>query len=222
MSDGSRPSIFEDVDTYIDTLFIPEDPALAAALARARAAGLPDIHVSPGQGKFLYLLAKLAGARRILEIGTLGGYSTLWLARALGEDGSLISLEIDPIHADIARETLREAGYGDVCDVRTGAALDILPTLDGPFDLVFLDANKESYPAYLTHAVRLTRPGGLILADNVVRRGEVLSRSMDPNVIGAAAFNQALASHPKLEAIVLQQVGLKGHDGLALARVRDS
>ena len=222
MSDGPRPSIFEDVDTYIDTLFIPEDPALAAALDRARAAGLPDIHVSPGQGKFLYLLAKLAGARRILEIGTLGGYSTLWLARALGKDGSLMSLEIDPIHADIARETLSEAGFGDVCDVRTGAALDILPTLDGPFDLVFLDANKESYPAYLTHAVRLTRPGGLILADNVVRRGEVLSRSMDPNVIGAAAFNQALASHPKLEAIVLQQVGLKGHDGLALARVRDS
>ncbi|MEM9739228.1 MAG: O-methyltransferase [Pseudomonadota bacterium] len=221
MTDDPRPTIFEDVDTYIDTLFIPDDPVLDAALERARMAGLPDIHVSPGQGKFLYLLAKLVGAKRILEIGTLGGYSTLWLARAMGQSGELISLEIDPSHADVARETVNRAGFGAVCDIRTGAALDQLPDLEGPFDVVFLDANKESYPAYLAHAVRMTRPGGLILADNVVRRGEVLSRSMDPNVIGAAAFNQALAGHPKLEAIVLQQVGLKGHDGLALARVKD-
>lgn len=221
MNEPARHSIFEDVDTYIDTLFIPDDPALKAALARAQAAGLPDIHVSPGQGKFLYLLARLIGARRILEIGTLGGYSTLWLARAMGPGGRLTSLEIDPVHAEIARQTLEEAGFAGSCEVRTGAALDLLPELEPPFDLVFLDANKESYPAYLTHAVRLTRPGGLILADNVVRKGEILSRSMDPNIIGAAAFNQALASHPRLEAIVLQQVGLKGHDGLALARVKD-
>lgn len=222
MGDLSRASIFEDVDSYIDTLFIPDDPALKAALARAKAAGLPDIHVSPGQGKFLYLLARLIGAQRILEIGTLGGYSTLWLARAMGPGGRLTSLEIDPVHADVARQTLDEAGFAGSCEVQTGAALDLLPGLEPPFDLVFLDANKESYPAYLTHAVRLTRPGGLILADNVVRKGAILSRSMDPNVIGAAAFNQALASHPRLEAIVLQQVGLKGHDGLALARVKDS
>ncbi|MEL6753557.1 MAG: O-methyltransferase [Pseudomonadota bacterium] len=221
MTDRPRHSIFEDVDSYIDSLFIPDDPELDAALERARAAGLPDIQVSPGQGKFLYLLAKLIGAQRVLEIGTLGGYSTLWLARAIGKSGALITLEIDPAHADVARQTLEAAGFADTCDVRTGAALDLLPGIGGPFDLVFLDANKESYPAYLSQAVRLTRPGGLIIADNVVRRGEVLSKSMDPNVIGAAAFNQALASHPKLEAIVLQQVGLKGHDGLALARVRD-
>jgi len=217
----SSDSIFEDVDTYIDSLFIPQDAALEGALDRAREAGLPDIQVSPGQGKFLYLLARLVGARRILEIGTLGGYSTLWLARAMAGDGELISLEIDPLHADVARQSVAAAGLTGVCDIRTGAALDLLPAIEGPFDLVFLDANKESYPAYLTHAVRVTRPGGLIVADNVVRRGEILSRSMDPNVIGAAAFNQALASHPALEAIVLQQVGLKGHDGLAIARVRD-
>lgn len=222
MNHASRPSIFEDVDTYIDTLFIPDDPALKTALARAEEAGLPDMQVSPGQGKFLYLLAKLVGARRILEIGTLGGYSTLWLARAMGPGGKLTSLEIDPVHADVARQSIEAAGFAGVCDVRTGAALTILPDLEPPFDLVFLDANKESYPAYLTHAVRLTRPGGLILADNVVRRGEILSRSMDSSVIGAAAFNQALASHPQLEAIVLQQVGLKGHDGMALARVKDA
>lgn len=221
MAESLRPSVFEDVDTYIDTLFIPEDEALEAALRRARAAGLPDIQVSPGQGKFLYLLAKLINARRILEIGTLGGYSTLWLARATDASGQVTSIEVDPEHAEIARQTIKDAGCESICEIVTGAALDVLPGLSGPFDLVFIDANKESYPAYLTHAVRLTRPGGLILADNVVRRGEVLSRSMDPNVIGAAAFNQALASHPKLEAIVLQQVGLKGHDGLALARVRD-
>ncbi|MEM1106540.1 MAG: O-methyltransferase [Pseudomonadota bacterium] len=212
--------IFEDVDAYIDGLFIPQDPVLDNALREAAAAGLPEIQVSPGQGKFLYLLAKLIGARRILEVGTLGGYSTVWLGRALGEGGEIVSLELDPLHADVARRVLAAGGLQASWDVRTGAALDLLPGLAGPVDLVFLDANKESYPAYLTHAVRLTRPGGLIVADNVVRRGEILHRSMDPNVIGASAFNQALARHPKLEAIVLQQVGLKGHDGLALARVK--
>lgn len=222
MGSPSRPSIFEDVDTYIDALFIADDPALDEALNRAQAAGLPDIQVSPGQGKFLYLLAKLIGAKRILEIGTLGGYSTVWLTRAMAQDGHLTTIEVDPTHADVARQTLKAAGLDERCEVITGGALNILPGLQPPFDLVFLDANKESYPAYLTHAVRLTRPGGLILADNVVREGEVIARSMDPKVIGAAAFNQALASHPKLEAIVLQQVGLKGHDGLALARVKEA
>lgn len=214
-------SLFEDVDLYIDSLFTPDDPVLSGVLERAEAAGLPDIHVSPGQGKFLYLLARMTGAQRILELGTLAGYSTIWLARALGPDGRLTSIEIDPVHAGVARQSLELAGLQSKCEVVNASALEILPKLTGPFDLVFLDANKESYPAYLSHAARLTRPGGLILADNVVRRGEVIGNSMDPAVIGAKAFNQALASHPGLEAIVLQQVGRKGHDGLAIARVKD-
>lgn len=214
-------SIFEDVDLYIDSLFTPDEAVLSSVLRRAAEAGLPDIHVSPGQGKFLYLLAKLTGAKRILELGTLAGYSTIWLARAMPEDGRLTTVEIDPVHADVARASLHEAGVDRKCEVVTASALEALPEMNGPFDLIFIDANKESYPAYLTHAVRLTRPGGLILADNVVRRGAVLGNSIDPAVIGAKAFNQAIASHPRLEAIVLQQVGRKGHDGLAIARVKD-
>ncbi|MCI4644283.1 MAG: O-methyltransferase [Hyphomonadaceae bacterium] len=215
-------SIFEDVDHYIDSLFTPDEDVLSDVLQRAAAAGLPDIHISPGQGKFLYLLAKMSRAKRILELGTLAGYSTIWLGRAMPEDGELTTIEIDPVHADVARGSLKAAGLEASCEVVVGSALDVLPGLTGPFDLIFIDANKESYPAYLTHAVRLTRPGGLILADNVVRRGAVLGNSMDPAVIGAKAFNQALASHPQLEAIVLQQVGRKGHDGLAIARVKDA
>jgi predicted O-methyltransferase YrrM len=215
-------SIFEDVDVYIDSLFTPDEDILSDVLSRAAAAGLPDIHISPGQGKFLYLLAKMIGAKRILELGTLAGYSTIWLGRAMPPGGKLTTIEIDPVHADVARTSLEEAGLSDRCEVVTASALEALPKLEGPFDLIFIDANKESYPAYLSHAVRLTRPGGLILADNVVRRGAVLGNSMDPAVIGAKAFNQALASHPRLEAIVLQQVGRKGHDGLAIARVKDS
>ena len=215
-------SIFEDVDVYIDSLFTPDEDSLSNVLNRAAAAGLPDIHISPGQGKFLYLLARMTGARRILELGTLAGYSTIWLGRAMAPGGRLTTIEIDPVHADVARTSLEEAGLGESCEVITASAMEALPKLEGPFDLVFIDANKESYPAYLSHAVRLTRPGGLILADNVVRRGAVLGNSMDPAVIGAKAFNQALASHPQLEAIVLQQVGRKGHDGLAIARVKDS
>ena len=215
-------SIFEDVDAYIDKLFTPDEDILAGVLTRAEAAGLPAIHVSPGQGKFLYLLARMIGARRILELGTLAGYSTIWLGRAMAPDGKLTTIEIDPVHSEVARASLVAAGLEDRCEVVTASALDALPGLDGPFDLVFIDANKESYPAYLGHAVRLTRPGGLILADNVVRRGAVIGNSIDPAVIGAKSFNQALASHPMLEAIVLQQVGLKGHDGLAIARVKDA
>ena len=215
-------SVFEAVDSYIDGLFVETDEVLDKILERASAAGLPDIHVSPGQGKLLYLMAKTIGAKRVIEVGTLGGYSTVWLARALPEDGQLITLELDPTHAEFARETLKQAGIADRCDVIEGAALPSLQDIVGPVDLVFLDANKDSYPAYLNQAVRLTRPGGLILADNVVRQGTVLEPSeVDPSAIGAAAFNQALAEHPKLEAIILQQVGLKGHDGLALARVKD-
>jgi len=215
-------SVFEAVDTYIDGLFVETDDILDAVLARAADAGLPDFHVSPGQGKLLYLMAKIIGAKRVIEVGTLGGYSTVWLARALPESGSLTTLELVSEHAAVARETLNQAGVADRCEVIEGPALASMQEMTGPVDLVFLDANKDAYPAYLNQAVRLTRPGGLILADNVVREGKVLDPSeMDPSAIGAAAFNQALAEHPKLEAIVLQQVGLKGHDGLALARVKD-
>lgn len=219
----TKPKVFEAVDDYIHSLFVSSDPVLDAILERSRAAGLPDIQVSPGQGKLLYLLAKMTGARRILEVGTLGGYSTVWLSRAMVSGGELTTIELDPAHAAFSRDTLAQADLDVTVDVKEGRALDILPGLEPAFDLVFLDANKDSYPAYLRHAVRLTRPGGLIVADNVVRDGAVLApKGVDPQAVGAAAFNQALAEHPALEAIILQQVGIKGHDGLAIARVRDA
>ena len=219
MADGR---LFEDVDTYINSLFATEDAVLTRTVERAREAGLPEIQLSPGQAKLVYLLAKMIGAKRMLEVGTLGGYSAIWLGRALPEDGELVSIELDPAHAAIAREALADAGLEARCTVIEGKGLDVMGTLTPAFDMVFLDANKDHYPAYLKQAIRLTRPGGLIVADNVVREGAVLEPSkVDPNAIGAAAFNQALASHPDLEAIVLQQVGIKGHDGLAVARVKD-
>ncbi|WP_084395873.1 O-methyltransferase [Henriciella aquimarina] len=214
--------LFEAVDTYINSLFVKDDPVLERAIARTREAGLPEIQLSPGQAKLVYLMAKMIGAERILEVGTLGGYSTVWLGRSLPADGELLSIELEPSHVKVARETLEDAGLSERCHVIEGKGLDVMSTLTPDFDLVFLDADKDRYPAYLKEAVRLTRPGGLIVADNVVREGTVMEPSkVDPNAIGAAAFNQALASHPQLEAIVLQQVGIKGHDGLAIARVKD-
>ncbi|WP_300376499.1 O-methyltransferase [Henriciella sp.] len=219
MADGR---LFEDVDTYINSLFAGPDAVLDRAIERSAKAGLPDIQLTPGQGKLIYMLAKMIGASRILEVGTLGGYSTVWLGRALPEDGELVSVELESSHVQIARETLKDAGLSRLCQVIEGRGLDEMAALDPYFDMVFLDANKDGYPAYLRQALRLTRPGGLIAADNVVREGAVLQPSkVDPNAIGAAAFNQALASHPQLEAIILQQVGIKGHDGLAVARVKD-
>jgi predicted O-methyltransferase YrrM len=218
----TTPPLFQTIDAYIDGLFVSDDDILSRAIERAHAAGLPEHHVSPGQAKLIYLMAKMIGAKRILEIGTLGGYSTVWLARALPQDGELISLELNSAHVKVAQETLADAGFADRCKVIEGKALDALGAMEGPFDLVFIDANKDSYPAYLQHAVRLLRPGGLILADNVVREGKVMEPAgMDSSAIGAAAFNQALAAHPKLEAIILQQVGRKGHDGMAIALVKD-
>jgi len=217
------PDIFTQVDRYIDELFAPEDAALTGALERSKAAGLPDIQVSAGQGKFLYLLARMIGARRILELGTLGGYSTIWLARALPEGGKLTTLEYEPKHAEVARANLA-AGLADKVEVVVGAALETLPGVidgaDGPFDLVFVDADKLNYPRYLPQIMRGVRSGSLILGDNVIRRGGVLDReSRDPNAMGARAFNALLAEDDRLEAVVLQQVGIKGHDGLAIARV---
>jgi predicted O-methyltransferase YrrM len=218
-------TLFEAIDRYIDTLFAPADPALDAALRASAEAGLPAIQVSPGQGKLLYLLARLCGVRRILEIGTLGGYSAIWLGRALPADGRLVSLERDPAHAELARANLARAGLGDRVEVVVGPALETLPALAqggaAPFDMVFIDADKGGYPAYLDWALRLTGPGALIAADNVVRGGAVLDPDGDDAAArGARAFNAALAAEPRLEAIILQQVGTKGHDGLALARVR--
>lgn len=216
-------SLVSAVDAYIETLFKTSDPALESALRASDEEGLPEIQISPSQGKFLYLLARLMGARRILEVGTLGGYSTIWLARALPANGRLVTLEFEPKHTEVARRNIAHARLDERVEVITGAALDTLPSLQGqePFDLIFIDADKNNYPGYLDWAIRLTRPGGLILADNVVREGAVIDPdSDDPNVFGVRAFNEKLASDPRLEAIILQQVGTKGYDGLALARVR--
>jgi predicted O-methyltransferase YrrM len=218
------PDRFSQVDAYIDALFAPEDDALAAALHDANAARLPPIQISAGQGKFLYLMAKLVGARRILELGTLGGYSTIWLARALPADGRLTTLELEPRHAEVARLNLERAGLSARVDVVVGPAIETLPTVletaDAPFDLVFVDADKASYSAYFELAVRAVRGGGLILADNVIRGGRVLEAApSDPNVRGARDFNALIAGDPRVEAVILQQVGIKGHDGLAVARV---
>ncbi|WP_341197172.1 O-methyltransferase [Hyphomonas chukchiensis] len=216
-----QDKIFETVDAYIDGLFASEDMILETIRDRARAAGLPEIEVSAGQGKFLYLMAKLTGGIRMLEVGTLGGYSTVWMARALPAGGQMITLELDGAHAAFARETFRLAGLDDVCHVIEGAALESLQALQGPFDLVFLDANKDQYPDYLEEAARLLAPGGLLLADNVIRKGAVIEPPVDDVMArGAAEFNQRLSSHPQFESIVLQQVGRKGHDGLAIARKR--
>jgi len=214
------------LDAYIDGLFVDDDPALDPALADMKAGGLPDIQVSAGQGKLLYLLAEIAGAARILEIGTLGGYSTIWLARALSAGGRLVTLEYDPHHGDVAVANIARAGLADKVEVVVGAALETLPGVaeraDAPFDLVFFDADKNNYVRYLDWSLKLTRPGGLIVADNVIRAGKVLEpEKFDESAVGAARFNEALATEPKLEAIAFQQFGVKGHDGLAIARVRD-
>ncbi len=219
------PDLFSIVDRYIDDLFAPEDEALKAALALARGAGVAEIQVSPGQGKLLYLFARLIGARRILEIGALGGYSAIWLARALPEDGRLTTLEMEPRHAAVAERALAGAGLADKARVVVGRALETLPGVieaaDAPFDLVFLDADKVNYNAYMARLMTRVRSGSLILADNVIRKGTVLAPSFDDPSAGAArAFNAMIAADDRLEALVIQQVGVKGHDGLAIARVK--
>ena len=212
------------VDRYIADLFIPTDPALDAALADSDAAGLPAINVSPVQGKLLHLLVRLQGARNILEIGTLGGYSAIWLARALPAGGRLITLEANPKHAEVARANISRAGLAQVVELRLGKALDTLPQLAqenrGPFDLIFIDADKPGYPDYLPWALKLSRPGSLIIADNVVRKGGVAdSANADPNVQGVRRFCELLAGEPRVSATILQSVGSKGYDGFAVALV---
>lgn len=208
------------VDEYFTGLLAPADPALTAALAASEAAGLPAHQVAPNQGKFLQLLALLVGARAILEIGTLGGYSTIWLARALPPGGRLVTLEADPGYAEVARANLERAAVADLVELRVGPALDTLPTLTGPFDLVFIDADKPNNPAYLEWALRLTRRGSVIVGDNVVRDGAVVDAgSDDERVRGVRRFTEQLAAEPRVSATALQTVGSKGYDGFALALV---
>lgn len=212
------------VDRYFADLLLPADEALEGALEAAARAGLPAIHVSPLQGRLLEVLARARGARRILEIGTLAGYSTIWMARALPPGGRLVTLEADARHAAVARENLARAGLAGVVELHLGPALETLPRLAaegaGPFDLVFIDADKPSYPEYLEWSLRLTRPGSLIIADNVVREGKVVdAASADPNVLGTRRFNERLAAEPRLRATAVQTVGTKGYDGFAIAVV---
>ncbi|MFI2613835.1 O-methyltransferase [Streptomyces sp. NPDC018584] len=226
------------VDDYFTGLLAPPDDALAAALRDSDAAGLPRINVAPNQGKLLHLLALTQGARRILEIGTLGGYSTIWLARALPADGHLITLEYKPEHAEVARRNLARAGLDKLTEIRVGPALESLAALGAeyaehaehaedtantaPFDFVFIDADKVNNPHYVEWSLKLTRPGGLIVLDNVVRGGAVADPDdTDPSVRGTRAALDLMARHPKLSATAVQTVGTKGYDGFALACVLD-
>ncbi|MGC5401409.1 O-methyltransferase [Streptomyces sp. DT20] len=215
-----------EVDEYFNALLLGPDEALDAAVEASEKAGLPAIQVAANQGKLLNLLARLQGARTVLEIGTLGGYSTIWLARALPEGGSVVTLEADPECAEVARRNIERAGLADVVEVRVGPALDTLPLLAeqgyGPFDVVFIDADKPSNPDYLAWSLKLTRPGSLIVADNVVRDGEVADAgSEDPKVRGVRRFTELVAAEPTLTATALQTVGTKGYDGLLMALVTE-
>jgi len=211
------------VDAYFDDHLAPEDDALRAAVQASDEAGLPPIQISPTQGKLLMLLARAIQARAALEIGTLGGYSTIWLARGLPADGRLVSCELNPKHADVARANLRRAGLDARVQIKVGRAVDTLSQLIAAgdrFDLVFIDADKSSYPEYLQAALQLSHPGTLIVADNVVRDGRVIDAdSRDPDTRGIRAFIERLSSAPGVQAVALQTVGERGHDGFALALV---
>ena len=212
------------VDEYLTDRLVEDDPALAAALKDSAKAGLPPINVSPNQGKFLMLLAQAIGARRILEIGTLGGYSAIWLARGLSADGRLLSLEADPAYAELARANLARAGLAEKVEVRVGRAQDTLPELiaqgAAPFDLIFIDADKPSTPDYYQWSVELARRGSLIVVDNVVREGRVIDAKSDsPHIQGLRRFFDLAAADSRVSGTAIQTVGAKGHDGLAILRV---
>jgi predicted O-methyltransferase YrrM len=222
--DTKAKELWTKVDRYITDLMVPADPALQRTLETSNAAGLPPISVAPNEGKLLLLLAQAMGAKRILEIGTLGGYSTIWLARALPAGGHLITLEADPKHAEVAQANIASAGLAAVVEVRLGLAGESLPQLvaekSGPFDLIFIDADKEGYPEYFEWALKLSRKGTLIIADNIVRHGEVANpKSDDPRVIGVRRFNDLVAAEPRVSGTVIQTVGSKGYDGLAILLV---
>lgn len=212
------------VDEFVGSTIVPHDAVLREALAAAEAAGLPAIQVSPPQGKLLNLLARSIGARSVLEFGTLAGYSTIWLGRALPADGRLVTLEFDPRHAEVARANLERAGLAGLVDLRVGPALEALPALAeegvGPFDLVFIDADKVNTPNYFAWALERTRPGGLIVADNVVRGGTLADASAeDPATQAQRHLHEMVAAEPRVSATTIQTVGGKGFDGFLLALV---
>jgi predicted O-methyltransferase YrrM len=224
MNDPMTQERWTAVDRYIRDLLVPPDPALDAALRASAAAGLPPINVSPNQGKLLMLLAQLQGARNVLEIGTLGGYSTIWLGRGLSQGGRLITLEADPKHAELARGNIARAGLAEVVEVILGRAIDTLPQLAatgrGPFDLIFIDADKPSLPDYFAWSLKLSRPGSVIVIDNVIRHGTVIdAASTAPDVQGARRMNEMMAAEKRVTATAIQTVGSKGYDGFAIARV---
>lgn len=218
-------TLYEQVDAYVERLYGGDDDALAAADASLAEAGMPAISVSPAQGRLLHTLVRLSGATRVLEIGTLAGYSTIWMARALARDGRLLSIEANADHVEVARRNISRAGLDDIVEIRHGPALDVLPRLEaddrGPFDVVFIDADKPPLAEYFGWALRLSRPGTLIIADNVIRGGMVLDQDHgDASVQGVRRFNAALAENTAVTSTILQTVGRKGHDGIALAVVR--
>jgi predicted O-methyltransferase YrrM len=213
-----------EVDRYFSDSLIPDDPILESALETSVTAGLPAISVSPNQGKLLQILAQILGARSILEIGTLGGYSTIWLARGLRAGGRLITLEVDPKHAEVAQSNFARAGLQEVVEVRVGNALETLPQLSaerrGPFDLIFIDADKQNIPTYFDWALKLSRPGTLIVVDNVVRDGAVIDAdSTDPSVQGVRRFVERLSAESGASGTTIQTVGIKGYDGFAIVLV---
>ncbi|HZR21294.1 MAG TPA: O-methyltransferase [Verrucomicrobiae bacterium] len=213
------------IDEFLAGSLLAPDPVLDAALEASTAAGLPEIQVTPCQGQFLQLLAKLQGARSILEIGTLGGYSTIWLARGLPPGGRLVTLEVDPHHAEVARTNIARAGLSAIVDLRIGPALETLPKLAceslGPFDFIFIDADKPTTPDYFSWAVKLARQGSLIVVDNVIRKGTLLDDTKDPAVLGMRRFLELLAAEKGLTATAIQTVGSKGYDGFAIALVTE-
>jgi predicted O-methyltransferase YrrM len=212
--------LWEEVDRYISDMLVRPDEALQAALEASDAAGLPAINVSPAHGKLLWLLARLVDAKRILEIGTLGGYSAIWLARGLAPGGRLVTLEAVEKHAAVARQNLERAGLAPAVDVRVGPALATLPELEGPFDLSFIDADKQNNAEYFRWALRLSRPGSVIVVDNVVREGAVVdAHSRDAAVLGVRKLNELIAAEPRVAATAIQTVGVKGYDGFAVALV---
>jgi len=212
--------LWEKVDRYLGDTLVHSDAALDAALEASDAAGLPAISVSPSHGKLLWILARLVNAKRILEIGTLGGYSAIWLARALPADGRLVTLEAVDKHARVAKANIARAGLERQVEIRIGAALDTLPSLQGPFDLAFIDADKQNNAEYFGWALNLSRPGSLIVVDNVVRDGKVIDpRSRDASVQGVRRLNQLVASEKRVSATAIQTVGMKGYDGFMVALV---
>ena len=213
------PDTWRRVDAYLTELLVGHDPGLEQAVADQNDAGLPAIEVAPVNGKFIHLLARMSGARRVLEIGTLGAYSTIWLARGIPTDGRVVTIEAEPLNAELARANVDRAGVGDKVEIRLGRGIDVLPTLEGgePFDLVFIDADKESNTIYLDWAARLGRPGTVVMVDNTVRGGEVANPATEnPQIIGVQRGLEMLARDPRFDATAIQTLDAKGYDGIAL------